>query len=475
MSVLAYHKDGTASSGGRHPSILCVGFPESDLAWVEEAIRSTHFRPTWADTHKKALGVFEGSSIVLLNLGWDDAIRTARALRACRGDAMLIGIVGGSERRVTAEAVRAGVIEIARKPLRGPELAAVIQRVQDVRATSMARPYLCSAPDSVFVRSAGMRRAMSLAARASASAGIVMIGEPGTGREFLARTIHRFGGQECDNFIVVDCAANSRQGVEAELFGTLLDVVGSPSHDYLPLNTSSAFHRARGGTLFIKNIREMSPRVRLRLARGLERRRNVDQDIRLVLSAEATYGDAAWADFCRSTMFERIEVPPLRERREDIPLLANRFLEQIGAAARVTPKILTPAAATLLAGLRWRGNADELETLLEQVVTQVPGEVIRFEDIVEALRSEGGTSAAATATLRMARAQFEQEYVRSVLEAHNGQVREAARVLGIQRTNLYRKLRRLRVGVTRESQTPVVRVNNLSTAATSPARRVGEA
>lgn len=445
-------------------AVLCVGFPGSERSEVERALGSIGLRATWARTHRQALSALSRlPSIVLVDLIGDDAFRTVRVLRARQRGIVVIGVVDATERNVTAEAVRAGVVVIARKPLVGHELAAVVERARQFRAISATQARLTPVADSVFVRSAGMRRAVELAVRAGASrGGLGMVGEPGTGRELLARTIHRFDGQECENFVVVDCATARPGGVEVELFGTGLDLVGAQPQGSIPLGGAGALYRAHGGTLFIKNVGELSPRWRARLARVLEhrrvcagRRRYFELDVRLIFSAEpSARNELAWADFSGTTEFEQIRLPALRERREDIPLLANYFLDRIGALPGATRKALTPAAVTLLTGLRWRGNADELNAVLTRLVTQVPGEVIRLEDLLDAVELDGGL-ATANKTLHEARARFERDYIISVLDRHHGRVRDAARALGIRRTNLYRKLRQMRLRATRELHQPL--------------------
>jgi two-component system nitrogen regulation response regulator NtrX len=140
-------------------------------------------------------------------------------------------------------------------------------------------------------------------------------------------------------------------------------------------------------------------------------------------------------------------MPPLRNRREDIPALANCFLREICRARRVPPKTLSRPALSLIAALPWRGNAVELRTMLDAIVSGLAGgKGIGLDDVLAHVRLDGGSvTFAERGTLRQARARFEREYIGHVLEQHHGRISEAAKVLGIQRTNLYRKLRSLRV------------------------------
>jgi DNA-binding NtrC family response regulator len=152
-------------------------------------------------------------------------------------------------------------------------------------------------------------------------------------------------------------------------------------------------------------------------------------------------------DLYRRLSVLRIDMPPLRSRREDIPALANYFMREICASLRIPPKTLSRSALSLIAALPWRGNAAELRTLLESVVHGLQGgRAIGLEDVLAHVRLDGGPVVVATGgTLKQARVRFERDYIAAVLEQHRGQISEAAKALGIQRTNLYRKMRSLRV------------------------------
>ena len=143
----------------------------------------------------------------------------------------------------------------------------------------------------------------------------------------------------------------------------------------------------------------------------------------------------------------RIDMPPLRSRREDIPALANYFVREICANLRVPPKMLARPALSLISALPWRGNGVELRTFIESVVTGLQGgRGIGLEDVLAHVRLDGGSVVFSNGgTLRQARARFGRDYIAAVLEQHHGRISEAAKALGIQRTNLYRKMRSLRV------------------------------
>ena len=137
-------------------------------------------------------------------------------------------------------------------------------------------------------------------------------------------------------------------------------------------------------------------------------------------------------------------MPALRQRREDIPVLATHFLKDLCRKNGQPVKSLTRPALTMLSALPWRGNAPELKALLERLILLVPHGLIRLEDVLAHTQLEGTVGPTGVdATLRKARARFERDYIAAVLQHHHGRIADAARVLGIQRTNLYRKMRRL--------------------------------
>jgi len=219
-------------------------------------------------------------------------------------------------------------------------------------------------------------------------------------------------------------------------------------------------YEARGGTLYLQNVTEASTRVQGRLARLLrdreaqivETREVAGFDVRPIAGVDPGVDAAVAEGRVRDDLFRRfsvlrIDMPPLRNRREDIPALANYFLREVCASLGVPPKQLSRPALALIAALPWRGNAVELRALLESVVQGVQdGRGIGLEDVLAHVRLDGGPIAAANGgSLKQARARFEREYIAAMLEQHHGRISDAAKALGIQRTNLYRKIRSLRV------------------------------
>lgn len=392
---------------------------------------------------------------VLLDLTCPDALSTIRAIRSRNPDAVIVVLADESMRDRMANAVREGIVEVASKPIVASDLLRALTAARRLRALSPAS--LLAVKDPVFVRSAPMRAAVDVAWRAALSSSpTLIVGEPATGREFLARTIHRVAGQDDRSFVKIDCADLAPADVEHQLFG--FGPEGPPMGGYngQRITPWSGLYRAARGTLFFKHFAAMSPTGRAVVARALrirqasvDGRRSLDLKIRVIVAAGPSAGDQrAFGDLCTDMPFIRLHVPSLRDRREDMSLLASHFVEQIARSQGLSPKILTATAHELLAALPWRGNAGELRNLLETLVSRVPGRLIRLEDILPHLRvtfrSAGGDE-----TLREARSVFERDYIIGALERNAGRIADTADALGVLRPNLHRTMRRL--GIVRAS------------------------
>jgi DNA-binding NtrC family response regulator len=394
-----------------------------------------------------------------------DALRIARGVRADRPQAVLIGIVDPSRPESTLDAFRAGVFDVLPWPIVPWDLSALIANAHDLaELAAQTTPAVVEvSPYGVFGTSPAIRRIMELLPRVAPSrCPIVLYGERGTGREMLARAIHGHGRRSDASFVSVDCSSGSPQDIEDELFGCVSQRRGSGGEERRSLervSTESKLYRASGGTLFLMNLPEMPMRVQAKLHRVLRdrevaiaaERRRVELDLRPIAAVEPGFETAVEEGRLRRDLFERlslirIELPPLRQRREDLPFLANHFLKEICRTNGMPLKSLTRSAVTLMAALPWRGNAPELRALLERLVLLTPHGSIRLEDLLSQVRIDGTeVTSPGGLTLREARLRFERDYIASVVRQHHGRMGDAAAALGIQRTNLYRKLRQLSV------------------------------
>ncbi|PYR95046.1 MAG: hypothetical protein DMF84_03390 [Acidobacteria bacterium] len=308
--------------------------------------------------------------------------------------------------------------------------------------------------------SAAAERARAAFAEALQIAAPVLIAaDAGLDPDAVARAIHE-RTRPGTPFVVLDCGATDAAALELDLFGAAPR--GGAQVDVDHVAASSAMLRARSGTLYLKNIVELPAAAQRRLARIVRDRevaagrRRVAIRSRVIAHAPASISAEVREGHFRSDLFRRlsqvsIAIAGLRDRAEDIPELAARVTSELTGGQGPT---FTQAALTVLAAPRWTGNLDELRRVLDKVLRAVPSGAVRQEDVLAQLPIDGAFSRIAPdVSLREARRQFEREYIASVLERHRWRMSDAARTLGIERANLYRKTRQL--GITRRAGAPV--------------------
>jgi DNA-binding NtrC family response regulator len=322
-----------------------------------------------------------------------------------------------------------------------------------------AQTYDVIAAERLIGASAAMREVMEQVRRASFEAlNVLVCGEPGTGRELIARKIHEHAHPAADKpFVKVDCSKACSPDPETALFGC----AGSRAdvRTFERVTRGSRIYQSLGGTLFLRNVGDLPARVQVRLSRVLrdgevltvEDDATTDIDLRVITAGEAAVATnedgGIRPDLHRRLATLRVDVPPLRDRREDIPELASHLLVKVCARANVPCKQFSEPAQSMLSALPWRrGNGTELCSLLENLVLRVSGTTIGLDDVLAHVQLDGHAAWFPVGfSLRDARARFESDYIDAVLAQHHGRIPDAARTLGIQRSNLYRKLRRLNV------------------------------
>jgi DNA-binding NtrC family response regulator len=442
--------------------ILYIGCPPSERAEAGRLLAAAALDVLWADSTAGALTKLQHRDMpVLLDLSRGEAaLRTARDLRLRRARTLLFAVADLRRPDLTTEAVVSGVADVFARPL-GP--SRVVNALEREGAQHRGRRLKAQAGvwDDLYCLSPSMREVSARAAHAGLlRAGVVVRGESGTGRRVVAGAIHAHQPQP-GRFVAVDCAAFGPEELERELFGAF--AAGAEADplalDRERVSRSGRLYHAMGGTCYFRNLTAASARVQARLARLLCRRdallaetgEPIVLDVRPVAGIDPHFDQAVREGRVRDDLYRRlsairIDLPPLRSRREDIPAIANYFLRGICASRKVAPKTLSRPALSLMAALPWRGNAPELREILETVASASEETCISLEAVLGSVRLDGGSVVHATRrTLRQAHAQFEREYLAMMLEQHRGSVGDAARALGIERTNLYRKLRRLRV------------------------------
>jgi DNA-binding NtrC family response regulator len=449
-------------------SVLYIGCPNAERYDTEQLLASADLSVVWADNSAGAVAELQRKSDmpVLLDLSRGaGALQIARDLREHRPGLLLFAVVDNRRPDLTTEAVLTGVADVFARPPAARRLSSAIEREMRDDHGAVRASNGSGGSDGLYSQSPSMRDVTTLISRASSMrAGVTIRGEEGTGRQVVARAIHALQADGAE-FVSIDCAAHETDGLEVELFGAQARMRpgngnGDGWHGLERISRHGRLHDAIGGTLYLKNIAEASTRVQSRIARLLRDREavlvetggTISLDLRPMAGVDPGIDTAVAEGRVREELFRRlsvirIDMPPVRNRREEFPALANHFLREICRARRVPPKALSRPALSLIAALPWRGNAVELRTMLEAIVAGLAGgKGIGLEDVLAHVKLDGGSAAfSERGTLRQARSRFEREYIAHVLEQHRGRISDAAKALGIQRTNLYRKLRSLRV------------------------------
>jgi len=305
-------------------------------------------------------------------------------------------------------------------------------------------------------RSLPMRRLFAAARRAAQSqATVLLLGETGTGKDVLARAIHDHGARAAGPFVVFDCGAVAAGVIESELFGHVRGAFTGADAD-----RPGVFEWASGGTLFLDEIGELAPALQPKLLRVLETgmvtrvgsSQPVAVDVRILAATHRDLAAEVEAERFRADLYYRLavivlEVPPLRERAEDVPLLAGHFLEDLLAKDGADVAWLKPHLDDAFSALRhhrWPGNVRELRNVVERAAALADPAALRGDQLARLveLRSALGRTWHARLPLDQAREQFDREYLRDLLAAAQGSIPHAAHMAGIHPKSLERLLRR---------------------------------
>lgn len=435
--------------------ILYIGCPPIDRSDLEKRFAAARMTITWVDAAPQAIAELQRREVpVVLDLARPGMLQIARDLRAHRPGTTMFAVTDPGRSDLTTEAILGGLVDVFVRPVSPQRVASAIDREAAHRAFQPEADAE-TATDELYAQSPAMREvAGQLAQAATSRTGVIVRGEDGTGRQVVARALHAAAGSK--KFIVVDCAGFEPRQLQHELFGERTD--GEPSGaDLERISVSSRLYAAMGGTIYLQHLAEAPTRVQARLARLfrdreavlIETGETITFDARPVSSVDQT-ADPTNDVRLHQELYGRmaatvITVPPLRQRREDIPAIANAVLRRMCADRRLPAKTFSRPALSLLSALPWRGNVVELTALFETVVGLGAGAGIGLDDVLRHVRLDGAAVFGEGGTLRKARARFEREYIIAILEQHRGRMTEAAQVLGIQRTNLYRKIRMLKV------------------------------
>jgi DNA-binding NtrC family response regulator len=402
--------------------------------------------------------------LVVLDLVLPDVEGLAlfRAIRAARPEVPVVMLTAFGSVDLAVQALREGAYHFLTKPADLEQWRALVRSALEKRTLEeenrTLRDRLGEAGAGELIgRSRRMEELRAfLAVVGDSQAAVLILGESGTGKELAARAIHRASARREGPFVSLNCGALPAQLLESELFGYEKGAFTGAGGA-----KPGQFELANGGTLFLDEIGECSPELQVRLLRVLQEKevqrlggtRPVATDFRLVAATNRTLAEEVKAGRFREDLYYRINVvevamPPLRERREDIPLLAAFFLERFARREGKAFEGISSAALERLSAHEWPGNVRELENAIERGVVVGRGPLLDAADLPPQVRP-GDTAAAQAIDLagrELPLAEVEKAVIAAAMARHGGNKSQAARALGISRKLLYSKLREYGLG-----------------------------
>ena len=391
-----------------------------------------------------------------LKMAQMDGMEFLRRMHADRPDIPVILITAFGSIDTAIDAMKNGAYHYIVKPFKLAEMSVTVERGMDRRRLTKENTALRQEVkqtwkfDNIIGKSASMKAIFDLVLRvANSTANILITGESGSGKEVIARAIHGSGPRAQKPFVAINCTAIPETLLESELFGH-----AKGSFTGAIQRKKGLFEEAQSGTIFLDEIGDMSPSLQAKLLRVLQERKVrpvgdnqlIDVDVRIIAATHKDMKEAIREGQFREDLFYRLSVipimvPSLRDRPEDIPLLAEFFLRKYSAANGSRIKGFAKEALSKLVHLRFEGNVRELENLVERTVVLASNDWIQASDIPGADADSpdqffrGGTKDFPTIS------QLEQRYIRLILDKVGGHKEKAAQILGINRRTLYRKER----------------------------------
>jgi DNA-binding NtrC family response regulator len=383
-----------------------------------------------------------------------------RLARQGQPETPVVMITAHGNEKIAVEAMKLGADDYVPKPFDNDEIRLVVRRALERTRLARENRELRARIERDFGvgnlvgRGAAMRRVFETIRKVAETDLTVLVrGESGTGKELVAQALHEASARRSAPFVAVNCAAISRELVESELFG----------HEKGAFTGADArrigrFEAAHGGTIFLDEIGDMAPDTQAKVLRVLQERtfervgggKPLQVDVRVVAATHRDLETEVAARRFREDLYYRLKVveialPPLRERPEDVPTLAERFLAEVAARLGRPQKRLSPAALAALARHAWPGNVRELRNVVEQAAVLAAGDEIGAEE----LHLGGPATAPAAGELSFADAKrravegFEREFLLRALRANDGNVSRAAEAIGMVRQSLQLKIREL--------------------------------
>ncbi len=428
---------------------------------VHDMLKDRGHQVTTAGSGQEALKLLgeEDYAVVLTDLRMKgmQGLELLSEIRKAKPEVGVILMTAFGSVETAVEAMRHGASDYLTKPVKKDELIRVVERV--IRETSLRREVSRLRREvhkeysfhQILGKSKAIQGVFDLIRRvADSPTNVLITGESGTGKELVAKAIHYNSDRKDAPFVPVNCAAIPEPLLESELFGHMRGAFTDAKMDKRGL-----FEEAQKGTLFLDEISELPLMLQAKILRAIQEKeirrvganKPIAVDVRIIAATNLNLTEEVKAKRFRDDLYYRLNVielklPPLRERREDIPLLVDSFLKKCAASRGKEVKGVSESALAMLMDYAWPGNVRELENIIERAVTLSRSEKIVPEDFPPAIQGSRGDRRvlddAAERTLPLEA--VEKEYILKILDKMGGNKYQAAHALGIDRKTLYRKL-----------------------------------
>ena len=452
---------GSAVGGAGEPTdttVLVVDDEPSNLTSLQKILERENLRVLSAENAKRALELVRKHRVQVvltdLMMPGTNGVELLRAVKEVAPDTEVVMMTAYGTVETAVLAMREGAYDFVEKPLKRMTIVKSVRKAAERQSLvaenrSLRRELKLLTSSEIVGQSAALRRVLDVATQAAPSTATVLIlGESGTGKELIARYIHTKSARSEGPFVAVNCAAIPETILEAELFGhergAFTGAVGK---------REGRFARARGGTLFLDEIGELSPAVQVKILRVLQEGEyepiggnTTKSDVRIVAATNRDLGAEVEAGRFREDLYYRLNVisvtaPPLRARREDIPLLVDHFLGvycQKNGRPRLT---VLPEVMSKLMDHSWPGNVRELENVIERAAVLCRADALALTDLPEAI-AEASSPAPSSLTFPIGTPLDEVEHrlIHETLKHTSGDKSLAAQLLGISTRTIYRKL-----------------------------------
>ena len=444
------------------PSILIVDDEPGVRSALGGVLRDEGYSVEAVESGEACLDRLAGQScdVVLLDIWLPgmDGLATLARMRERQYDAQVVIISGHGNVESAVRAIKMGAFDFVEKPLSLEKTVLVVRnalRQRRLEAENLALRARVDAQHVMVGESYAMVKLREQVAMAAPTNGRVLIfGENGTGKELVARNIHAMSRRRDSPFVEVNCAAIPEELIESELFGHVRGAFTGAVAD-----RRGKFEGAHGGTIFLDEIGDMSLKTQAKVLRVLQEQvvqavggsAQIRVDTRVLAATNKDLTAEIRAGTFREDLHFRLNVlpifvPSLRERVEDVPLLADHFMAMLAREYGRRPKTFDADAIAALQRYRWPGNVRELRNLVERLMIMVPGDRVSSRDLTfleQGVAPDLTPMArpASMAPLHHARDEFEKQYILRALASQQGNMSRTAEALGVERSNLYRKMR----------------------------------